>query len=432
MSLRVLSLALLSLLAASASATDWPQWRGPNRDGICTETGLLKSWPTDGPSQVWTASDLGTGYGTPSIANGKIYGTGTRDGKDGVWALNELDGKELWFTPFDAAAKTANNINGAASTPTVSGDRVYAVSGDGTVAAINANTGKLVWTKSFKKDFGTPATPRWGFNESVLVDGDKVICAPSSAKVAVAALKASTGQVIWTVEAGPIGDGAGYSSPIKATLAGIPTYVVLLGKESGLVGVNADTGKVVWQYKNPSVFMGIAQIPTPIVSDDKVWVSTAYGGGSALLQIVPAGKNKAVVKELKTYSKEPLNHHGGMILLDGYIYFGHGQNNGIPTCVNFKTGEKVWQADRNLPGGNGSAAYLYADGLLYIRYQNGVLFLVSPSPKEDDFKVISSFKLPAPNTATNKESWPHPVIANGKLYIRDQNKLYCYNVKGPA
>ena len=427
MSLRVFTLALMFGFAATAVADDWPRWRGPNYDAICKETGLLKEWPKDGPPLVWTAEKLGTGYGTPSVAEGTIFGIGSRDGQDGVWALKEADGKELWFTPFTATAKVAQNTNGPSSTPTFSKGKVYAVSLGGTLACLDAKTGKLAWEKNFAKDFGTKGVPTWGFNQSVLVDGDKLICAPSSDTAAVAALNADTGAVIWKTEAGSMGGGFGYSSPIKAAVGGVPMYVVLLGKEAGLVGIHADTGKLLWQYKKAALG-GVAQIPTPIIKDDTIWLSSAYSGGSALLQLVPDEKGQFTVKGLKTYKTELMNHHGGMVLIDGYVYFGNGQNAGKPVCVDFKTGELVWGPGKYPDKGSGSASYLYADGLLYIRYTSGLMTLVKPSPKEES-KLISAFQLPKPNTARNTESWPHPVIANGKLYLRDQNNLYCYNVK---
>jgi outer membrane protein assembly factor BamB len=234
--------------------------------------------------------------------------------------------------------------------------------------------------------------------------------------------------VIWKTDAGDVGGGNGYSSPVKATFNGVPMYVVLLGQRGGVVGVHADTGRLMWQYKGTAAAGGVAQIPIPVVKDDRVWVSTSYGGGAALLQIVPKGKDAFEVKELKAYKKPQLNNpHGGMVLVGGYLYFGHDQNQGNPVCVDFKTGEIKWGPEKPPAGGQGSAAVLYADGRLYFRYQNGVMALIEPSPEE--LKVVSSFKLPAPDVKNYPQSWPHPVIANGKLYIRDQNVMYCYDVK---
>ncbi|MBA4191167.1 MAG: polyvinylalcohol dehydrogenase [Planctomycetaceae bacterium] len=431
MSTRYPLLAAVLLFASTALAEDWPTFRGPNRDGVSTEVGLLKSWPKDGPKLVWTAKNLGIGWGTPSVADGKIFGIGTRGGKDGIWAVTEKDGKELWFTPFaDPAEKVQKQTNGPGSTPTYHKGKLYVVSHNGTVAAFDAAKGKELWSKSYISDFGGKL-PAWGFNDSVLIDDDKVICAPGSPKAALAALKPDTGATIWTTDAGDVSGGQGYSSPVKATIGGVPMYVILTGAKGGLIGVNAATGKVLWQYKNTPAAGGVAQIPIPVIKGDLIWVSCSYGGGAALLQIVPAGKDKFEVKEIKTYIKKDLNnHHGGMVLVGDHIYFGHDQNQGYPVCVEFKTGEIKWgpiQKNSDFAGGMGSAAVLSADGRLYFRYQNGVMVLTEPSP--ESLKVVSSFKLPPPNEKSYSQSWPHPVIANGKLYIRDQNVMYSYSVK---
>src|SRR5437764_7984009 len=425
---RTLTLAaLLAAAAATVAANDWPRWRGPNNDDVCTETGLLHDWPTGGPPLVWTANGLGTGYGTPSVAGGKVFGIGSRDGKDGVWAVKESDGSPLWFTPFTPTATVAWTTNGPSSTRTVHNGKVYAVSLGGTLVCLDADSGRQVWAVDFVKQFfgGGRAVPNWGFNQSVLADGDKVICAPGAARASVVALKADTGEVIWKAEAGTPGGGYGYSSPIKATVAGVPMYVALLGQSSGLVGVHADTGKLLWQY-NKAAMGGTAQIPTPIVKGDRVWVSSAYSGGSALLQLVPQG-DRFSVKEIKTYRRELMNHHGGMVLVGDHIYFGHNQNAGNPVCVDFRTGEIVWGPEKYPTGASGSAAVPYADGRLYFRYTNRKMVLIDPSP--EGLKVVSSFDLPPPSHPQKRESWPHPVIANGKLYIRDTEVMYCYNVK---
>ncbi len=420
-------LALLAAFAAGglATAADWPAFRGPNRDGLSPETGLMKEWPKDGPKLTWTAKNLGLGFGTPSVADGKIFGVGTRDGKDGVWAIKEGDGKDEWFTPFADAVRVGRQANGPGGTPTYHDGKVYAVSLGGTLVCLDAKTGKEQWKKSYKDDFGG-SLPMWGYNDSPLVDGDKLICAPCGSKAAVAALKLKDGEVVWKTEVRS-GGGGGYSSPVKATFDKVPTYVVLLGDAAGLVGVSAETGKVLWQYKNKPAAGGVAQIPIPIVKGDNVWVSCGYGGGAALLQIVPKGDGFEA-KEVKAHKEKELkNHHGGMVLVGDHVYFGHDQNNGKPVCVEFKTGDIKWGPESSPAGGSGSAAVLAADGRLYFRYQNGVMVLIEPDPKA--MKVVSSFKLPAPDQTANKESWPHPVIVNGKLLVRDQTVMYCYDVK---
>lgn len=440
---RIVAFALALMSGAAATAADWPGFRGPNRDGISPETGLLKSWPEGGPEQLWTAKNLGRGWGTPSFADGVIYGVGARDGKDGVWALKEADGTELWFRPFAASATGLfPQSNGPASTPTVHNGKLYTVSADGTVSCLSAKDGAVVWSKNYAKDFGAPASGRdgvaWGYSDSVFADGDKVICTPAAKGAALVALKADTGETVWKADAGAIGapnsrgfsPGQGYSSPVKATIGGVPQYLILSGNGAGLVGVHAESGKVLWQYKGNAATGGIAQIPMPVVKDDRVWVSCSYSGGAALLQIVANG-DAFEAKEIKTYRINELNnHHGGMVLVGGYVYFGHDRNAGSPVCVDFKTGEIAWGPERSaskVGGGQKSAAVLFADGRLYFRYENGVLVLIDPDPKE--LKVVSSFKLPTADQRSHPQSWPHPVILNGKLYIRDQTVMYCYDVK---
>ncbi len=431
----------LVLSATAAVAADWPSFRGPNRDGVSAETGLLKTWPEGGPKLLWTAKNLGLGWGTPSFAGGVIYGVGVRDGKDGVWALKEADGSELWFRPFATAGSGLfPQSNGPASTPTVHNGKLYTVSTDGTVSCLNVTDGKEVWAKSYVTDFGGSASSKdgvaWGYSDSVLADGDKVICTPAAKGAAVVALKADTGEVVWKADAGPIAapnsrgfsSGQGYSSPVKATIGGVPQYLILLGTGAGLVSVDAETGKMLWQYKGNAATGGTAQIPMPVVKDDRVWVSCSYNGGAALLQIVSKGKDSFEVKEIKKYGiRELNNHHGGMLLVDGHVYFGHDRNNGKPVCVDFTTGEIKWGPENNPAGGQRSACVLSADGRLYFRYENGVMVLIEPDPKE--LKVVSSFKLPKADQQSHPQSWPHPVVVNGRLYVRDQSVMYCYDVK---
>lgn len=420
---------------ADVGPFDWPRWRGPNVDSLCKETGLLKEWPKDGPAVVWkTKDDLGLGFGTPSVAGGFIYGMGKRDGKDGVWALKEADGSFVWFTPV-SDSRQPNQNNGPGGTPTFHAGKLYAVTNDGTIARLDAATGKVEWTKNYKTDF-SGSSPMWGFNDSPLIDGDKVICAPTGNKAAMAALKADSGDVIWKTEVGTVGGGAGYSSPIKVTVGGVPMYLLVSGQTAGLIAAHAETGKLLWQHTK-NAYGGIAQIPVPVVKDDRVFVSTAYAGGGALLQIVADSQDKVTVKEIKSWkgsrgaADPPMNHHGGMVLVGDHVYFGSGQNNGVPACVDFKSGDVTWLAEKNLPEGRGSSAYLSADGRIYIRYENGLLALVEPPANGGEFKVVSSFKLPKPAIpqGNGSQSWPHPVIANGKMLIRDQGVMYAYDVK---
>jgi len=404
--------------------TDWPQFRGLNRDAIAPEKGLMQSWPESGPPKAWTVTGLGGGYSTVAVVDGVIFGTGKRGNQEYIFALNERDGSERWATPFADSRKVGYN-EGTRSTPTYANGKVYAVACDGTLACLDAATGKQLWSVNFVRDFGG-TVQSWGYSESVLVDDGKVIATPASPQAAMIALNADTGKVIWKAAVPNPGGAGGYASAVKTVVGGVPMYVNLLGKTGGVVGVHAQTGKLLWQYTK--IMNGTANIPTPIVSGDLVFASTGYGdGGAALLKLIP-NQTEVRVQELKYYpAKQLQNHHGGMVLVNGYIYLGRGHNNGLPTCVELKTGKILWAEDTSPFQGSGSAAVAYADNRLYFRYQNGVMALIAADPKE--FQPISGFKIPQPS---GKPSWPHPTIANGKLYIRDQDKLHCYLLKNPA
>lgn len=422
MLLAALRCLFLASFAAQVALADWPEFRGPRRDGVSDETKLLQTWPEGGPPRLWTTNNRGLGFGTPTVADGKIFGMGTRDGQDGVWSLRESDGSELWFAPFDDARNVDQN-KGPSGSPTYSDGKLYAVSSNGKLVCLDAATGAKQWGVDYVADYGS-AVPNWGFTDSPLVDGPHVIAAPASAGAAIVALDKQTGREIWKtpLDRGP-GNGVGYSSPIKATLGGVPQYLLLTGETAGMIGVRADDGALLWQYQGKAATGGVAQIPLPIVDEDRVLVSCSYNGGAALLRIVREG-SEFHVNEIKTHRKRELNnHHGGMVPVGGYAYLGHNQNDGNPACVDLKTGEIQWGPEPNPAGGEGSASVLYADGRLYFCYQNGVLALVEPSPQA--LEVISSFKLPDPS---GKEHWTHPVIAHGKLYLRDQDKLHCFDV----
>ncbi len=413
------ALAALCLAPAAeltVKPTDWPQFRGPNRNGFSPETGLLKKWPEGGPPQVWTATGAGQGYSSVAVVGGVVFGTGMKGGQEHIWAMDEATGQVKWSTPF-----ARSHSDGPRSTPTYAGGKVYAVGYSGLLVCADAGTGKVLWTKDYVKDFGGEVQG-WGYCESVLVDDGKVIGTPCSRQAAMVALNADTGEVVWKTPLANPGHAGGYASPVKAEVGGVPMYVNLLGDPGGVVGVHAKTGKLLWQYNR--VKNGTANIPSPVVKGDLVFCSTGYGAGAALLKLTAAG-DSVTAREVKRYPGGELqNHHGGMVPVGDYIYLGSQHNKGFPACVEFKTGEIKWAQQRGADGGDGSAATAAADGMIYFRYENGVMALIKADPEQ--FTLVSSFKLPQPS---GSPSWPHPAIANGKLFIRDQDKLLCFDIK---
>ena len=411
--------ATLSLGAAPAPA-GWPQWRGPNRDGVSTETGLLQSWKPGGPALAWRAAGLGTGYSSVSVAGGRIFTMGDAGGAQLLIALNAADGKRLWTTRV--GAPWVDEMGGPCGTPTVDGDLVYALGTEGDLVCVEAATGKERWRRRLPADFGGQMMSMWKWSESPLVDGDRVVVTPGARGAALVALDKRTGKEIWrsaVPDLGPRGkDGAGYASIVISSGGGVRQYVQLMGR--GLVGIRASDGKLLWNYNR--IANDVANIPTPIVKDDLVFASTGYQTGAVLLRLSAAAggvtAHEAYFLEPRTFQ----NHHGGMVLVGDYVYAGHGHNKGFPIAIELLTGKVAWGGDiRN--AGTGSAAVAYADGELYFRYQNGTLILVEATPA--GYKEKGSLTIPG----VDGPSWPHPVVTGGRLYLREQDALLAYDVR---
>ncbi|MBN1506125.1 MAG: PQQ-like beta-propeller repeat protein [Sedimentisphaerales bacterium] len=412
---------LLSILAGVVSGADWPQWRGPNRDGLCRETGLLKQWPAEGPKRLWEITGLGPGYSSVSIARGRLYtmGDGEQNGRKAqfVYAYDLATQKRLW-----AAEVGKSHEDGPRCVPTVDGDLIYAIGTDGNVVCVTADSGKEIWRKNLLTDLGGASNPGWKFSESPLIDGDRLLCTPGGHKAVIAALNKKTGEVIWKCampDIGPNGrDEAGYCSIGISQGAGVKQYVQLTNE--GVVGVSAD-GKFLWGYNR--VANRVANIPTPVIDGDYVFTSTAYQTGSALLQLVPDGGG-VKAQEVYWLSKDQFqNHHGGFVKVGDHIYGGRNHNKGEPTCIEMKTGKIMWHADQP---GRGSGCVLYADGHLYFRYENGLVALVEATPEKYNLK--STFTTPE-RPGAEGPAWAHPVISGGKLYLRHSDVLFCYDVK---
>ncbi len=398
-------------MASAVHGGDWPQWRGPNRDGKSTDTGLLKQWPAEGPKQVWKATGLGGGYSTPSVANGRVYGSGYRDDEEFIWAVDASTGKEIWSTKTGAAEKKVGYPEGPRSTPTIDGDSLFTLSAGGNLVCLEAASGKELWHHDLKKEFGGRMMSGWGFSESPLVDGDKVICTPGSVKGTVLALNKKTGATIWQSE--EFKDKSAYASLVIANFGGVRQYVQLT--DAHVAGIAAADGKLLWEADRPGK---TAVIPTPIVTDEFVYVTSGYGVGCNLFKVTKDGDG---FKADQVYANQNLiNHHGGVILVGNHIY-GHSDKGGW-TCQELKSGDVVW-TDK----GVGKGAISFADGFFITRSESGKgnVALIEASP--EGYKEHGRFEQP---NRSNKNSWPHPVIANGKLFLRDQDVMFCYDLTG--
>jgi outer membrane protein assembly factor BamB len=402
---------------------DWPQFRGPNRDGISSDTGLLTTWGTAGPPLAWKASGIGAGFSSVAVTGGRIYTMGDRGGAQTLMALDQTSGKPIWSTRVGPTWD--DEMGGPRGTPTVDGDRVYAIGTEGDLVCVDAATGREQWRKSLPRDFGGRMMSMWKFSESPLVDGDRLVFTPGGPNAFIVAVDKRTGRELWRTAApslGPRGrEGAGYSSIVVSNGAGVRQYVQLTGR--GLVGVRADNGKLLWGYNR--VANDVANIPTPIVKGDLVFASTGYQAGSVLLKLVPSAQGVDAQEVYFLEARTLQNHHGGLVLVGDHVYGGHGHNRGFPIAVELATGKVAWGGDiRN--AGTGSAAVTYADGHLYFRYQNGVVILIEATPA--GYKEKGSFTIPD----VNNPSWPAPVVSGGRLYLREQDTLYAYDVRKTA
>ncbi|MGL4555200.1 MAG: PQQ-binding-like beta-propeller repeat protein [Gemmataceae bacterium] len=417
--------------ATGLLAADWPQWRGPDRTGLSAETGLLKEWPKGGPALLWKATGLGGGYSTPSVVGTKLYVLGAKDlkagggkgkGKGGgggasaaesVFCLDlAKQGAKLWSTEVGS---TGRSYPGPRSTPTVDGDRLFAISSDGVLACLDASDGKLVWKKSLTADFGGKYG-NWNYAESPLIDGDRLICTPGGTKSTMVCLNKRTGSVIWEGKVSGLKDGkmpgstAGYSSALVSNVAGRKTYVQMI--QGGVIGMDAQTGAMLWHYDNPA--SSGANISTPLLKGDSVFAASGYGNGGGRADV--AKKGDGFEAKEKFFLANFQNHHGGMVLVNGHIYGTGGQS---LMCVNFDTGKVEW-TDR----GVGKGSVTYADGMIYHRGEGGDVALVEATPA--GYKEKGRFKQPDRSPAA---AWPHPVVCGGKLYLRDWDALLCYDVK---
>jgi outer membrane protein assembly factor BamB len=413
-----LAVALFLALAVSLSlsaADDWPQFRGPKRDGLSTDTGLLKSWPEKaGPPLAWKSVGVGIGFSSVAVAGDRVFTMG--DLKDGchAFAVRRDNGEQLWKAKIGDGG---GNYKGPRCTPTVDGENVYVLGQMGDLVCLTAAGGKEVWRKSLPKDF-SGQNGGWNYTESVLIDGDKLICTPGGSKATMVALNKKTGEPIWKGVVGKSGDTAGYASPVVAEIGGVRQYITLMA--NGLVGFDAKDGKMLWRYgaKGERFGANTANIPTPIVRGEFVFASAGYGRGGALVRI--KGSGGAFTAEEVYWNQALNNKHGGVILIGDTLY-GDSDDSGYPWAADFMTGKVKWKRSERGKG-DGSASITAADGMLYVRYQNGWASLVNPA---GGYAEVSTFKI----QNGSGDCWAHPVVVGGKLYLRERDTIWCHDVK---
>ena len=395
---------------AAVDAADWPQWQGPDRTRISKETGLLKEWPSGGPRVVWTAGNLGTGYGSMAVAGDRVFLQGARESNSVVIALNRADGKEVWakaLGPIETRMRTPMGA-GPRGTPTVDGDRLYVLTENGDLACVKTD-GSPVWQLNILKEFGGPQL-QWLISESPLVDGPHVVVSPGGPGAGMVKLDKMTGKTVWTSK--ELGDTAAYSSITVADVQGVRTYMTFTA-DAG-VGVRASDGKLMFRY--PKAANGVANIATPIFFNDKVFFTSGYGAGGGLLDL--SAKGGEVVANEVYHTTNMRNHHGGVVLVDGYLY---GFSDLILTCLEFATGNLMWR-DRSV----GKGSVTYADGHLYIQSENNMVGLAEASSA--GYRETGRFEIPD----KGQKSWAHPVISDGRLYVRNQDTLLVYDIKAAA
>lgn len=388
--------------SSAALASDWPQWRGIRRDGRAADTGLLRKWPEGGPAKVWDIRGVGAGYSSYSVAGGKLYTQGQKSGAQWVMALDAATGKAIWETRAGTAFPQDRGP-GPRGTPTLDGDTLYSLSADGTLMSLAAATGKKNWEMNILSKFNGEQI-KWGLSESPLVDGDRLIVQPGGKDHGVVALDKKTGNTLW--HAGS--DAAGYSSPIAFDFGGQRHLVVF--HSAGAMGLNAANGWVMWKYNK--VANQVANIATPLYHEGHVFLSSDYGTGCALLKLSKEGDR---VNATEVYfNKDMKNHYCSSVLVDQHIY---GFSAAILTAMNLMTGEVTWR-DRSV----GKGQIIFGDGLLILQGEGGQVALAEADPKA--YREISRFDF----GRGEYPFWTLPVVSNGHLFLRDQDRLACFKV----
>ena len=402
------------LLPAYARPADWPQWRGPLRDGICTETGLLKEWPEGGPTLLRTLEGIGRGWSSPSIVDGRIYITGLVGDRLKLFCYT-VAGERVWEADHGPAFMSP--FPGSRAEPTIVGTSLYLLSGMGRLAAFRIRDGSELWSVDIAERFGAKV-PDFGYSECLLVDDGKVYCTPGGPDAALAALDVKTGETVWTSRG--LSHPAAYSQPIAFDCRGVRQISTITLKS--VVGVRADNGQFLWHYDRPCNNRG-GHIATPVFDDNMVFAASSYDCGGGAARLVEKDGQWSAEQVWDTTAMRA--HTGGYVLVDGYLY-GNDDAKGW-SCFNFKTGAHQWTQR-----GVGKGSVLYADGMLYTLGERGAMGLAPASPNEH--QLAGQFKLPdlaerSEWTREDRLSWAHPVISDGLLYLRSMNRLYVYDIR---
>jgi outer membrane protein assembly factor BamB len=384
-------------------AADWFQWRGPNRDGHSAETGLLQQWPQGGPSRLWQSTGAGDGYSSFSASHGRLYTQGARGGTEYVMAFDAASGKKLWETANGSRFRNEQG-DGPRGTPTVDEDRLYAFGGSGELSCLDAASGKKIWSVNVVKVFGGNV-PYWGYSESPLIVGDRIVLNAGGRRASIVAINKLDGTTLWQNH----NDEAGYSSPVLLRTGSLQQVVFFTGQRG--LAVDPRDGRLLWSYNRAS--NGTANIATPVIRGTRVFFSSAYGTGAGLVQVKAAGAIAAA--EEAYFTREMRNHHSSSVLVGDTVY---GFSDSILTALNFDTGQLAWR-DRSV----GKGSLIFADQRLYLYSENGVVGLAEANPT--GYRERGRFTIPTEAAPT----WSHPIIAAGKLILRDQDKISAFDVR---
>jgi len=413
-------MAMLIVTGITVKAQDWPQWRGANREGVSKETGLNLNWAEKKPPLTWTFRQAGAGFSAPVIVGTTLYGQGAADGNDFAFALDTQTGNLKWKQNLGTQSVIERG-DGPRGSVTVDGDKLYLIRGSGHIHCLATSDGKTLWQKDFKGDFNGAMMSNWGYSESPLVDGDLVVCTPGGTDGTMIALNKNTGAVVWRTKEWT--DQAGYSSPIVAEVGGLRQYIQQSSK--GVAGIAAKDGKLLWKIDNAAYRTAV--IPTPVFNDNMVYVTNGYNGGCIGIQLTKNGEN---IKADSVYTNRVIsNQHGGVVMINGFIYgYAEPPASGW-VCQNMKTGEIAWTEKAQDTGiGKGSVIGIN-DRLLLFDMQSGALVVVAASP--DGWKEFGRMEIPERTKVSTQDNqlWTHPVVANGKLYVRDHDLLFCFDLK---